>query len=81
MPPTMTLLLGKLCLVLLLTHAVFSSPTPPETDTSDESSTTDVPDDSEEEDEDWRDDTLIYHIWPRSFQDSDGDGEGDLQGK
>jgi hypothetical protein len=31
--------------------------------------------------DDWRDDTLIYQIWPKSFQDSDGDGRGDLQGK
>ncbi|XP_011866809.1 PREDICTED: alpha-glucosidase-like [Vollenhovia emeryi] len=28
----------------------------------------------------WQDTTLIYQIWPRGFQDSDGDGEGDLKG-
>ncbi|XP_015109180.1 maltase A1 isoform X2 [Diachasma alloeum] len=28
----------------------------------------------------WWEDTLIYQIWPRAFQDSDGDGNGDLKG-
>ncbi|XP_011699400.1 PREDICTED: maltase A1-like [Wasmannia auropunctata] len=28
----------------------------------------------------WWENTLIYQIWPRGFQDSDGDGEGDLKG-
>lgn len=30
---------------------------------------------------DWRNNTLIYYIWVRAFQDSDGDGNGDLQGE
>ena len=30
-------------------------------------------------DEWWRE-AVVYHIYPRSFQDSDGDGDGDLQG-
>ncbi|KAJ8673179.1 hypothetical protein QAD02_004441 [Eretmocerus hayati] len=52
--------------------------------------TTDNPDDDDDdgnsteeignEKEDWRKGALIYHILPRAFQDSDGDGEGDLQG-
>ncbi|OXU16792.1 hypothetical protein TSAR_002623 [Trichomalopsis sarcophagae] len=37
-------------------------------------------DDDDEDDGDWREDTLIYQVWPRAFQDSNGDGEGDLQG-
>lgn len=28
----------------------------------------------------WWEDTVVYEIWPKSFQDSDGDGSGDLQG-
>ncbi|EZA54842.1 alpha-glucosidase isoform X2 [Ooceraea biroi] len=28
----------------------------------------------------WWENTLVYQIWPRGFQDSDGDGEGDLKG-
>ena len=28
----------------------------------------------------WYKDLVIYHIWPRSFRDGDGDGVGDLQG-
>lgn len=38
--------------------------------------------DSEElADRKWWETTLVYQIWPRGFQDSDGDGEGDLKGK
>jgi alpha-glucosidase len=29
---------------------------------------------------DWRRDTLVYHIYPRSFRDVSGDGVGDLRG-
>lgn len=28
----------------------------------------------------WWETTLVYQIWPRGFQDSDGNGEGDLKG-
>jgi len=38
-------------------------------------------DNKEFADREWWENTLIYQIWPRGFQDSDGDGEGDLKGR
>lgn len=32
------------------------------------------------EEPEWWESTQIYQIWTRGFKDSDGDGEGDLQG-
>ena len=33
------------------------------------------------QEKEWWETALVYQIWPRAYQDSDGDGEGDLQGK
>lgn len=38
-------------------------------------------DNAEFTDKEWWETTLVYQIWPRGFQDSNGDGEGDLKGK
>ncbi|XP_020290811.1 maltase A3-like [Pseudomyrmex gracilis] len=35
---------------------------------------------NEQKNKEWWETTLVYQIWPRGFQDSDNDGEGDLKG-
>ncbi|CAB0037571.1 unnamed protein product [Trichogramma brassicae] len=79
--------LGKVPLLLLLflflgrgtrcASLATADPSPRNANNDDQNADTD---DLKDDDEDWRVNTMIYHILPRTFQDSDGNGVGDLQG-
>ncbi|KAL7301447.1 hypothetical protein TKK_0005887 [Trichogramma kaykai] len=79
--------LGKVPLLLLLflflgrgtrcASLATADPSPRNANNDDQNADTD---DLKDDDEDWRVNTMIYHILPRTFQDSDGNGVGDFQG-